>query len=81
MTITLPAWRTICTQLAFKPCLIPCDVVTRWNSTYDMMRFALEYREPIDTITANKELKLRKYELDDEDWRIIKDLVSVLEVW
>ena len=45
-----------------------------------MMQFALEYRELIDTITVNKELKLRKYELDNEDWRIIKDLVSVLEV-
>ena len=46
-----------------------------------MMWFALEYQEPIDTITANKELKLRKYELDNKDWRIIEDLVSVLEVW
>ena len=46
-----------------------------------MIQFALEYREPIDTITENKELKLGKYELDNEDWRIIEDLVSVLEVW
>jgi hypothetical protein len=79
-TIALPAWRTICTQLGFKPCLIPRDVVTRWNSTYDMMQFALKYRQPIDGITANKELKLRRYELDIEDWTIIEDLVAVLEV-
>jgi len=45
-----------------------------------MMRFVLKYRVPVDTITANKELKLRKYKLDNEDWRIIKDLVVVLEV-
>jgi len=79
-TIALPAWRSICVQHGFKPCLIPRDVVTRWNSTYDMMQFVLKYRQPIDGITANKELKLRKYELDNEDWRIIEDLVSVLEV-
>ena len=44
------------------------------------MQFALQYRKPIDTITANKELKLRKYELDNDDWRIVEDLVAVLEV-
>jgi hypothetical protein len=58
--------------------LIPRDVVTRWNSTYDMMVFALEYRAPIDSITANKSLKLRKHELDNDDWQVIEDLVHVL---
>ena len=46
---------------------------------YDMMKFALVYRNAIDKITADKALKLRKYELDNVDWAIIKDLVSVLE--
>ena len=45
-----------------------------------MMVFALEYREPIDSITAEKSLKLRKYELDNEGWGIIEQLVSVLQV-
>jgi hypothetical protein len=45
-----------------------------------MMQFALKYRQPIDSITANKELKLRKYELDNEDWGIVGDLVTVLKV-
>jgi hypothetical protein len=60
--------------------IIPCDVVTRWNSTYDMMHFVLEYRQAVDQITADKTLKLRMYELDDDDWAIVEDLVSVLEV-
>ena len=50
------------------------------NILYDMMRFALKYRQPIDGITANKELKLRRYELDNEDWTIVEDLVAILEV-
>ena len=79
-TIALPAWRRICADLGLKPKLIPRDVVTRWNSTYDMMEFALKYRKPIDAITADKSLKLRKYELDNDDWTIIGDLVVVLEV-
>jgi len=45
-----------------------------------MLRFALEYREVIDDITADKSLKLRKYELDDEGWEIVKDLLRVLKV-
>jgi len=45
-----------------------------------MMAFALEYRKPIDSITADKSLKLRKYELDNEGWGIIEQLVSVLQV-
>lgn len=45
-----------------------------------MMSFALKYRSPIDAITADRELKLRKYELLDDDWKIIGDLVTVLEV-
>ena len=79
-TITLPAWRATCEANELKPNLIPCDVATRWNSTYDMMRFVLKYWVPIDSITANKSLKLWQFELDNEDWKIIGDLVSVLEV-
>jgi hypothetical protein len=79
-TIALPAWRRTCAELGLRKRLIPRDVVTRWNSTYDMMRFVLTYRTAIDQITADKVLKLRRYELDNDDWVVIEDLVSVLEV-
>ncbi|TFY79033.1 hypothetical protein EWM64_g4980 [Hericium alpestre] len=75
-TIALPAWRRMCKDLDLKPRLIPHDVVTRWNSTYDMLKFALDYRTAIDKITAEKNLKMRKYELDDDEWEIISDLVA-----
>jgi hypothetical protein len=46
-----------------------------------MMQFAIKYHKLIDSITADKSLKaLRKFELDDEEWNIIKELVSVLHV-
>lgn len=79
-TLTLLAQQIICTQLRLKSHLISCDIITWWNSTYDMMKFALEYQKPINTIITNKELKLRKYELDNNNWRIVEDLVLVLEV-
>ena len=78
--IALPAWRRICHELHLKERLIPRDVVTRWNSTYDMLKFVLAYRVVIDKITADKGLKLRKYELDNDNWVIVEDLVNVLEV-
>jgi hypothetical protein len=79
-TIVLPAWRQICSELGLKVKLIPHNVVTQWNSTYDMMNFVLKYRRAIDQVTADKVLKLRKYELDNNDWDIVKDLVAILEV-
>ena len=45
-----------------------------------MMSFVLIHRTAIDKITADKALKLRKYELDNDDWVIVEDLISVLEV-
>jgi hypothetical protein len=46
-----------------------------------MLRFVIKYRKPIDSVAANKALKLRKYEMDNEDWTIIDDLVVILEVF
>jgi len=45
-----------------------------------MMVFALKYWKPIDSIIADKSLKLRKYELDNEGWGVIEQLISVLQV-
>lgn len=45
-----------------------------------MLKFALKYRLAIDAITADKAYKLRKFELDDEEWAIITELNTVLEV-
>ena len=45
-----------------------------------MLNVAVEYHKVIDDITANKSLKLQQYELDDEGWDIIRDLLCVLKV-
>jgi hypothetical protein len=44
---------------------MPRDVTTRWNSTYDMLKFALEYRKAIDILTADRQNDLRNYELSE----------------
>ena len=60
--------------------MMPRDVSTRWNSTYDMLQFALDYRVPIDKITLNRELNLRKYELQDDEWAVAETLRDTLKV-
>jgi hypothetical protein len=79
-TVALPQWRRYCNESKLTSRNFPRDVVTRWNSTFDMLSFALEYRTAIDAMMANKGLKLRKFELEDEDWLIVGDLVGLLQV-
>lgn len=45
-----------------------------------MLKMAIEYRVAVDDVTANKSLKLRTYELDEEDWEVVIDLIRVLKV-
>lgn len=59
---------------------MPRDVTTRWNSTYDMLKFALEYRKAIDTLTADRQNELRNYELSEREWTIAAQLSDVLKV-
>ncbi|KAJ7355969.1 hypothetical protein DFH08DRAFT_628100, partial [Mycena albidolilacea] len=43
-----------------------------------MLSFAAKYRKAIDAIAAERSLKLRKYELDEQEWKILGDLLMVL---
>ena len=61
-------------------CMMPRDIATCWNSTYEMLSFAYTYRDTYNEITSNRDMKMRKYELLDSDWKIINDLASVLKV-
>ena len=60
--------------------MMPRDVSTRWNSTYDMLFFAVDYRDALDSITANQKMKLRQYELTEDNWEIATKLRDVLKV-
>lgn len=59
---------------------MPRDVSTRWNSTFDMLDFAIDYRLALDTITSEREMKLRQFELSEEDWETAVHLRDVLKV-
>lgn len=60
--------------------MMPRDVKTRWNSTFDMLDFAVEHTTALDMITADRDMKLRQYELSEDDWDMARQLRNVLKV-
>ncbi len=60
--------------------MMPRDVRTRWNSTYDMLKFAYTYRDAIDKLTGERALKLRDYELSENEWELVMQLRDCLKV-
>lgn len=59
---------------------MPRDVATRWNSTYDMLVFALDHRKAIEIMSADRENGLRSFELSSGEWRIVAQLCDILKV-
>ena len=45
-----------------------------------MLVFAIKYRKALDMITSEREMKLRAYELSQEEWDIATHLCEVLKV-
>lgn len=89
-THILPEWFAILDRLAEaaeaegqKPLsrrMMPRDIVTRWNYTYEMLSFAYIYRDAYNELTSNRDMKMRDYELEDSEWDIVKQLAKVLKV-
>ncbi|KAF8837319.1 hypothetical protein BDN67DRAFT_860273, partial [Paxillus ammoniavirescens] len=57
-TIILPEWKRTLGELKLPVRIMPRDVSTRWNSTFDMLEFALKYRQAVDAITDKRKLGL-----------------------
>jgi hypothetical protein len=60
--------------------MMPRDVTTRWNSTYDMLDFSTEYWAALDIMTADRDMNLRKFELSKKEWDMVTELCEVLRV-
>jgi hypothetical protein len=60
--------------------MMPRDVATCWNYTYEMLNFAYIYRDAYNELTSNRDMKMRKYEIEDSEWEIVKQLADVLKV-
>ena len=45
-----------------------------------MLQFCIKYWVAIDAITADKAAKMRSYEMEEEEWKTVEDLLHVLKV-
>ncbi|KAF8582564.1 hypothetical protein K439DRAFT_1350889 [Ramaria rubella] len=79
-TKLLPAWHGVLHELKLAVRMMPHDVSTWWNSTYDMLVFALEYQKALKAMTGDLDLGLETYELTVQEWRIAEQLCDILQV-
>ena len=79
-TILLPAWHRTLSAHQLSKRMMPRDVPTRWNSTFDMLEFAIQHRIVIDAMTAVHKDDLHQYELVSAEWKIATELRDVLKV-
>ncbi|KIL55138.1 hypothetical protein M378DRAFT_18219, partial [Amanita muscaria Koide BX008] len=80
-TKLLPHWRSICKEQGLAEHVMPRDVRTRWNSTYDMLAFAVDYQVVLDKITDERSSNLQDYELDKKEWRLAGELRDILSIF
>ena len=60
--------------------MMPRDVSTHWNSTYDMLEFATKYNAALDIMTADHDMNFRKFKLSKKEWGMETELCEVLQV-
>ncbi|KAF5372498.1 hypothetical protein D9758_005231 [Tetrapyrgos nigripes] len=56
------------------------DVVTRWNSTYYMLKHAKQLRLAIDELCICEEL-YKKYKISEAEWEVLDVILGFLEVF
>ncbi|KIK77423.1 hypothetical protein PAXRUDRAFT_166904, partial [Paxillus rubicundulus Ve08.2h10] len=78
-TVILPVWKDILKELKKRDSCMPQDVATQWNSMFDMLEYVLKHRKAVDTVTQQRGLGLRKFELADHEWELIEQLHSILK--
>ena len=79
-TKILPAWKEILSDLRLVISCMLRDVAMRWNSTFDLLEYALKHRKAINLVTQQCELGLRQFDLTDPEWTVMEQLHSVLNV-
>ena len=60
--------------------LLPRDVRTRWNSTYDMLVVGIEYKEALKKFCADADHGLRDFEMSAAEWEIAAQIRDALKV-
>ena len=78
--ILLPAWYKSPEEFNLPKCLMPQDVSTQWNLTFNMLEFSLNNQEALNAITGDQRMELWTFELLEHEWTLAEQLQDVLEV-
>ena len=78
--ILLPAWYKRPEEFNLPKCLMPQDVSTQWNLTFNMLEFSLNNQEALNAITGDQRMELWTFELLEHEWTLAEQLQDVLEV-
>ncbi|KAJ3831543.1 hypothetical protein F5878DRAFT_513021, partial [Lentinula raphanica] len=79
MTLLLPKWREHVAGTKFEGRVLPRDVATQWNSTYDMMSAFHKMKEQMSEFLDRSSNRLSDFVLNNDEWEAIKGLVSILK--
>ncbi|KIM68548.1 hypothetical protein SCLCIDRAFT_105396, partial [Scleroderma citrinum Foug A] len=78
-TLLLPAWIATLKDLDLPVKKILHDCPTRWNLSFDLINFVVDYRAPIKDMTDKRKLGLITYALDDHEWQLLGQLRDILK--
>ncbi|EAU88633.2 hypothetical protein CC1G_01006 [Coprinopsis cinerea okayama7 len=78
--------RKACKQHNVKYRRIVRDVATRWNSTTEVIKSALDLKEPLNQLVVQTQfnkaggVRLQRFSLDNTEWEILKQLGPMLDM-
>ncbi|KAJ3834696.1 hypothetical protein F5878DRAFT_515652, partial [Lentinula raphanica] len=75
----LPKWREHLVDTEFEGLVLPRDVLTRWNSTYNMLAAFLTMKKPVSDFLDHSSYQMSDLALNDDEWEAVEGLVAVLK--
>ncbi|KAF5362814.1 hypothetical protein D9757_014266 [Collybiopsis confluens] len=75
-TLLLPRWRALLPDIL----ILPWDVSTRWNSTYDMLNAFQSMRPQVTQFVDSNSNGLAEFQVGEEEWESINGLTAALKL-
>ncbi|KAE9397309.1 hypothetical protein BT96DRAFT_823537, partial [Gymnopus androsaceus JB14] len=79
-TLLLPRWHETVANTEFKNHVLPRDVATHWNSTYNMLSAFIKMKSAVVDFLDCASNGFADYALSSEEWEAIGDLVKALKI-
>ncbi|EJD48352.1 hATC-domain-containing protein [Auricularia subglabra TFB-10046 SS5] len=73
-----PIWFAVVKELHLPPRSLPRDMDNRWNSTFLLVQFVLQYKLAVDAFTKSK-VVLKPFTLRQPDWTLLDQLSTLLK--